>query len=80
MLGQIAKAFSASVLTNAIGRQKSIVLIPVGYMVFALLGARSVSSPMLLAGPTISMTVVIVPVYLGESSPVAVRGSWLTTY
>ncbi|WP_236684877.1 hypothetical protein [Mycobacterium lepromatosis] len=38
-------------------------LILVGYVVFALLSARSVSLPMLLTGLTISMTVVIMPVY-----------------
>ncbi|AKN18027.1 sugar-transport integral membrane protein SugI [Mycobacterium haemophilum DSM 44634] len=85
VIGQIAGAFGASVLANAIGRRKSMVLIAVGYAVFALLGAVSVSLPMLLVarlliGLTIGVTVVIVPVYVAESAPAAVRGSLLTAY
>ncbi|OBG33277.1 sugar porter family MFS transporter [Mycobacterium sp. E3198] len=85
VLGQIAGALGAGVLANAIGRKKSMVLIAVGYAVFALLAALSVSLPMLLAarfllGLTIGVTVVVVPVYVAESSPAAVRGSLLTAY
>lgn len=85
VIGQIAGAFGASVLANAIGRKKSMVLIAVGYAVFALLGAFSPSFPMLLVarlliGLTIGVTVVIVPVYVAESAPAAVRGSLLTAY
>ena len=61
------------------------VLILVAYASFALLGALSVSLPMLLAarlllGVTIGVTVVVVPVYVAESAPAAVRGSLLTAY
>ncbi len=85
VLGQIAGALGAGVLANAIGRKKSMVLIAVSYAVFALLAAFSVSLPMLLAarfllGLTIGVTVVVVPVYVAESSPAAVRGSLLTAY
>lgn len=85
VIGQIAGAFSASVLANAIGRKKSMPLIAVSYAMFALLGALSVSMPMLLVarlllGLTIGVTVVIVPVYVAESAPAAVRGSLLTAY
>ena len=85
VIGQIAGALGAGVLANAIGRKKSMVLIAVGYALFALLGALSVSLPMLLAarfllGLTIGVAVVVVPVYVAESSPAAVRGSLLTAY
>jgi MFS transporter, SP family, galactose:H+ symporter len=85
VIGQIAGALAAGVLANAIGRKKSMVLIAVSYAVFALLGALSVSLPMLLAarfllGLTIGVTVVVVPVYVAESAPTAVRGALLTTY
>ncbi|ORW33779.1 MFS transporter [Mycobacterium paraense] len=85
VLGQIAGALGAGVLANAVGRKKSMVLIAVSYAVFALLAAFSVSLPMLLAarfllGLTIGVTVVVVPVYVAESSPAAVRGSLLTAY
>ncbi len=85
MIGQIAGAVAAGVLANAIGRKRSVVLILVAYAMFALLGAISVSLPMLLAarlllGLTIGVTVVVVPVYIAESAPAAVRGSLLTAY
>ena len=85
VIGQIAGALGAGVLANAIGRKKSMVLVLVAYAVFALLGALSVSLPMLLAarlllGLTIGVSVVVVPVYVAESAPAAVRGSLLTAY
>jgi len=85
VIGQIAGALGAGVLANAIGRKKSMVLIAVSYALFALLAALSVSLPMLLAarfllGLTIGVTVVVVPVYVAESAPAAVRGSLLTAY
>ena len=85
VIGQIPGALGAGVLANAIGRKRSVVLILVAYAVFALLGALSVSMPMLLVarlllGLTIGVTVVVVPVYVAESAPAAVRGSLLTAY
>ncbi|WP_068187695.1 sugar porter family MFS transporter [Mycobacterium sp. UM_CSW] len=85
VIGQIVGALGAGVLANAIGRKKSVVAILVAYAAFALLGAFSVSLPMLLAarfllGLTIGVTVVVVPVYVAESAPAAVRGSLLTAY
>lgn len=85
VLGQIAGALGAGVLANAIGRKRSMVGILVAYAAFALLGALSPALPMLLAarlllGVTIGVTVVVVPVYIAESAPAAVRGSLLTAY
>ena len=40
VIGQIGGALGAGVLANAIGRKKSMVLITLGYALFALLGAR----------------------------------------
>jgi sugar porter (SP) family MFS transporter len=85
VIGQIAGALGAGVLANAIGRKKSVVLILVAYAMFALLGALSVSLPMLLMarfllGLTIGVSVVVVPVYVAESAPTSVRGSLLTVY
>ncbi|OBG67680.1 MULTISPECIES: sugar porter family MFS transporter [unclassified Mycobacterium] len=85
VIGQIAGALGAGVLANAIGRKKSVVLLLVAYAVFALLGALSVSLPMLLTarlllGLTLGVAVVVVPVYVAESAPTAVRGSLLTAY
>ena len=85
VIGQIPGAFGAGVLANAIGRRKSVLLVLVCYAVCALLGALSVSLPMLLAarfllGLAIGVSVVVVPVYVAESAPAAVRGSLLTAY
>jgi len=85
VIGQIVGALGAGVLANAIGRKKSVLLILVAYAVFALLGAFSVSFPMLLTarfllGLTIGVTVVVIPVYVAETAPAAVRGSLLTAY
>ena len=85
VIGQIGGALGGGVLANAIGRKKTMILIVVGYAVFALLGATSVSMPMLLVarlllGLTIGVSVVVVPVYVAESAPAAVRGSLLAAY
>ena len=85
VVGQIAGALAAGPLANAIGRKKSMVLITLGYAVFALLGASAVSMPMLLVarlllGLTIGVSVVVVPVYIAESAPAAVRGSLSAAY
>lgn len=85
VIGQIIGALGAGVLANVIGRKRSVVLILFAYAAFALLAAFSVSLPMLLGarllvGLTIGVTVVVVPVYVAESAPTAVRGSLLTAY
>ena len=85
VIGEIAGALGGGALANAIGRKKSMILITVGYALFALLGAISISMPMLLAarlllGLTIGVSVVVVPVYVAESAPAAVRGSLLAAY
>ncbi len=85
VIGQIPGAFGAGALANAIGRKRSVVLVLVAYAMLALLGALSVSLPMLLLarfllGLTIGVSVVVVPVYVAESAPAAVRGSLLTAY
>ncbi len=85
VLGQIAGALGAGVLANAIGRKRSVVVLLAGYSAFAVLGALSVSLPMLLTarfllGLTVGVSIVVVPVYVAESAPAAVRGSLLTVY
>jgi sugar porter (SP) family MFS transporter len=85
VIGQIVGALAAGVIANAIGRKRSTVLLTAGYAVCAILGACAVSLPMLLAarlllGVAIGIAVVVVPVYVAESAPTAVRGSLLTAY
>ena len=85
VLGQIGGAFVGGMLADAIGRKKSTVLLAVGYAAFALLDAFSVSMPMLLTarlliGVTIGVSVVVIPVYVAELAPAAMRGSLATAY
>jgi MFS transporter, SP family, galactose:H+ symporter len=85
VFGEVAGALTGGVLANAIGRRRSLLLVAAGYAVFALLGATSVSMPMLLAarlllGLTIGVSVVVVPVFVAESAPARVRGSLLVAY
>ncbi|MGA7051726.1 MAG: sugar porter family MFS transporter [Mycobacterium sp.] len=85
VLGQIGGALVGGMIADAIGRKRSTVLIAIGYLVFALMDAFSVSMPMLLAarlliGVTIGVSVVVVPVYVAELAPTALRGSLATAY
>lgn len=85
VVGEIAGALTGGALANAIGRQRSMVLVAAGYVLFALLGAVSVSmwtllTARLLLGVTIGVSVVVVPVFVAESAPARVRGSLLVAY
>lgn len=85
VIGQVAGALSGGLLANAIGRKKSVVLMTAAYAVFAVLGALSVSLPMLvvarlLLGLTLGVSVVVVPVFVAECAPARVRGSLLVAY
>lgn len=82
VIGQIAGALGGGLLANAIGRKKSLVLAVAGYAVFAVMGALSVSLPMLVVarlslGLALGVSVVVVPVFVAESAPAKVRGSLL---
>ncbi|TDH51866.1 sugar porter family MFS transporter [Mycobacterium talmoniae] len=85
VIGAIGGAAGGGWLANLIGRKKSMVAVAAAYAVFAVLGALSVSLPMLvvarlLLGVTIGVSVVVVPVFVAESVPAAVRGSLLVAY
>ncbi len=85
VIAEIAGAAGGGWLANTIGRKKSMVLVAAFYAVFALLGAASVSLSMLLVARlllcvTIGVSVVVVPVFVAESAPAAVRGSLLVAY
>ena len=85
VIGEIVGAAGGGWLANTIGRKKSMVAVAAAYAVFALLGAASISIPMLLVarlllGVAIGVSVVVVPVFVAESVPASVRGSWLVAY
>lgn len=85
VIGEVAGAVAGGWLANAFGRKTSMVAVAGAYAVFAVLGALSVSLPMLLVarlllGVTIGVSVVVVPVFVAESAPAAMRGSLLVGY
>lgn len=82
VIGEIAGAIGGGVLANALGRKTSMVLVTAAYAAFAVLGALSVSLPMLLMarlalGLTIGVSMAVVPVFVAESAPAKIRGSLL---
>jgi sugar porter (SP) family MFS transporter len=85
VIGAVAGAAAGGWLANTIGRKKSMIAVAAAYAMFAVVGALSVSMPMLLVarlllGVTIGVSVVVVPVFVAESVPASVRGSFLVAY
>src|SRR5262249_14427169 len=83
--GQVAGAIVGGWLANHFGRKRCMVVLTGSYAVFAVLGAVSVSVPMLLLvrlllGLTVGVSVVVVPVFVAESAPARVRGALLVAY
>jgi SP family arabinose:H+ symporter-like MFS transporter len=83
--GSIVGALTASKLANAIGRRLTMILLSIGYAVFALLGAASTGLVFLdvsrfLLGLTIGLSVVTAPIFIAESAPAATRGRLIVTY
>jgi sugar porter (SP) family MFS transporter len=84
-LGMIVGALIASRLSDAIGRQRAMVLIAAGYVVFAVLSGLAVNLVWLdtarfLLGVTIGISTVTAPVFIAESSPPRIRGSLIVSY
>lgn len=85
VLGQIFGAFNAGRITNWIGRKRTMVLIALGYAVFAALQGLAPNEWVLigarfLLGFTIGLSIVTAPAYIAESSPSQVRGSMIVTF
>ncbi|BBY54867.1 sugar porter family MFS transporter [Mycobacterium koreense] len=85
VVGQLAGAGAGGWLANTVGRQRCMVALTAGYAVFAVLSAAAVSIPMLLGtrfllGVALGVAIVVVPVFVAESVPAAVRGSLLVLY
>ena len=84
-LGMIVGALIASRLSDAIGRQRTMVLIAAGYVVFAILSGLAMNLVWLdvsrfLLGVTIGISTVTAPVFIAESSPPRIRGSLIVSY
>src|SRR3954451_53106 len=85
VVGEVVGALFAGALANKIGRKKSMVLVAATFALFSLLSALAWSVPTLvgarfLLGLTIGVSVVVVPVFVAESSPPQVRGALLVLY
>ncbi len=85
VLGQLFGALSAGRITNRIGRKRTMVLIALGYAVFAGLQGLAPNEWFLivvrfLLGFTIGLSIVTAPAYIAESSPSQVRGSMIVTF
>lgn len=85
VIGQIVGAIFGGGLANAIGRKKTMIIVAIGYIIFALLSALA-PGPMLVVlsrialGVVIGLSITVVPVFIAESSPNTIRGGLLTSY
>lgn len=83
--GEVVGAIIAGMVTNKIGRKKSMILLTIGYCVFGILSALSVDMWMLFAsrfflGVAVGISLIAVPVFVAESVPARVRGATLVLY
>jgi sugar porter (SP) family MFS transporter len=85
VVGEVAGAVIGGWLANWLGRKRCMVGVAASYAVFALLSALATTVPMLLTarfflGLTIGVSVVVVPVFVAESTAARVRGAMLVAY
>ncbi len=85
VVGEVLGALFGGALANKIGRKKSMVLVAATFATFSLVSALAWSVPTLvgarfLLGLTIGISVVVVPVFVAESSAPAIRGAMLVLY
>lgn len=83
--GELIGALAGGLVINRFGRRPTIIAVALGYVVFCLLSALSVSATMLgasrfLLGITIGVSLIAVPVFVAESVPARVRGATLVAY
>jgi sugar porter (SP) family MFS transporter len=85
VLGQLFGAFSAGRISNAIGRQRAMVGVALGYAIFAALQGFAPNALFLtivrfLLGFAIGVSIVTAPAFIAESAPQKIRGSMLVTF
>ncbi|WP_078290084.1 sugar porter family MFS transporter [Mycobacterium sp. D16R24] len=85
VIGEIVGALIGGPLSNRIGRKQSMVLVAATFGIFSLLSALAIDLTTLVAartllGVTVGISVVVVPVFVAESSPTKIRGSMLVLY
>jgi sugar porter (SP) family MFS transporter len=84
-IGLIVGALIAKPLADRYGRKLAMVMIAIGFTVFALAQAAAqdivwLDVARLLLGVTIGISTVAAPVFIAESSPVNIRGSLIVGY
>src|SRR5579875_1270619 len=84
-LGLIAGALAANRIADRYGRKAAMVMIAVGFTVFAILQAVAqdivwLDAARVLLGVAIGISTVVAPVFIAESAPVAVRGALIVGY
>ncbi|MDQ6920101.1 MAG: MFS transporter, partial [Candidatus Dormibacteraeota bacterium] len=85
VVGEVLGAIVGGPLANLIGRKRTMLLLAISYAVFALLSGVAASVEMLvvarfLLGLTVGISVVVVPVFVAESSPAQIRGALMVLY
>ncbi|MDQ6773909.1 MAG: sugar porter family MFS transporter [Candidatus Dormibacteraeota bacterium] len=85
VVGEVLGAIGGGPLANAIGRQRTMLVLAISYAIFAVVGSLSVSVGMLVVarfflGLTVGVSVVVVPVFVAESSPAQIRGALMVLY
>jgi len=83
--GELIGALAGGFIINRFGRKPTIVAVAIGYVVFCLSSAFSVSPTMLgvsrfLLGLTIGVSLIAVPIFVAESVPARIRGATLVAY
>jgi sugar porter (SP) family MFS transporter len=84
-IGLIVGALIATRIADRFGRKPAMVMISVGFTVFAILQASAQDIAWLdisrfLLGVSIGISTVAAPVFIAESSPVAIRGALIVGY
>lgn len=85
VIGEVLGALIGGWLANKVGRRTAMIGVATGYALFAILSALAPTVPVLyvarlLLGLTIGVSVVVVPVFVAESSPAKIRGALLVAY
>ncbi|WP_017975857.1 sugar porter family MFS transporter [Actinopolyspora halophila] len=83
--GNIVGALIGGKLATAIGRQKSMLLVVLGYAVFATWSGLTTEILWLdisrfFLGVSIGLSLVVTPIFLAESAPAAIRGALVVGY
>lgn len=85
IFGEIAGALVGGALANRFGRKRMMVLVAVTFTLFSLASGLAWDVPSLavarvLLGVSIGISIVVVPMFVAESSPTKIRGALLVMY